>query len=146
MRAIRAEQLLALPIRLRGIPLGRAVDLLLDQEGLRVLGLDVLCGDDVHRFLPLPTVVIEDDELTIGSPLLLLEPDELAFYRSRAVALESLRGRAIDHDGRAAGVLKDVVVGPGGVVAEVIVEANGQEQRLPFDETVRFQPVSRSAA
>ena len=146
MRAIRAEQLLALPIRFHGIQLGRAVELLLDPEELRVLGLDVLCGDDVHRFLPLPAAVIGDDELTISSPLLLLEADELAFYRSRAFALESLRGRPIDHDGRPAGTLKDVVVGPGGVVAEVIVEANGEEQRLPFDERVRFQPESRSAA
>jgi hypothetical protein len=146
MRAIRADRLLALPIRLHGIQLGRPVDLLLDRDELRVLGLDVLCGDDVNRFLPLPTVVIEDDELTISSPLLLLEADQFAFYRSRSFALESLRGRPVDRNGRPIGTLKDVVVGLSGVLAELIVEANGEEHRLPFDESVRFQPESRSAA
>jgi hypothetical protein len=146
MRAIRADELLALPIRLHGIQLGHPVDLLLDRDELRVLGLDVLCGDEIHRFLPLPTAAIKDEELTISSPLLLLEEDELAFYQARAFALESLRGCPVDRDGRPAGTLKDIVVGPSGVLTEVIVEANGEEQRLPFDETVRFQPKSRSAA
>ena len=44
------------------------------------------------------------------------------------------------------GTLKDVVVASDGVLAEAIVDLDGLERRLPFDETVRFQPESRSAA
>ena len=82
VRPIPARDLLVLPVRLHGIQLGRPVDLLLDREDRRALGFDILCGDDVHRFLPLPTVSVTDDALTISSPLVLLEEDELAFYRT----------------------------------------------------------------
>ena len=88
---LRGNDLLSLPVRLHGIDLGRPVDLLLDREALRALGLDVLCGDEVHRFLPLPTVAVGAEALTIHSPLVLLEEDELDFYRSRAFALSSAR-------------------------------------------------------
>jgi hypothetical protein len=143
---IRAADLLGLPVRLHGIQLGRPIDLLVDRDGLRAVGLDVLCGDDVHRFLPLPAAVITTAEITIRSPLLLLDEDELAFYRERAFSLDSLRGCPVERGGRPMGMLKDVAVGPSGVLAEVIVEANGHEQCMPFDETVRFRPGSRSAA
>jgi hypothetical protein len=128
VRPIRADDLLVLPVRLHGIQLGRPVDLLLDRDDRRALGLDILCRDDVHRFLPLPAASIRDEELAISSPLVLLEEDQLAFYRARALAL------------------KDVVVCPGGALAELIVETEGRERRVPFDPTVRFQPKSRSAA
>ena len=88
------DDLLALPVRLRGIHLGRPIDLLLDRQGFRAVGLDVLCGDEVHRFLPLPIAAVADGAITIQSSLGLLEEHELAFYRSRALALSSLRGRA----------------------------------------------------
>lgn len=143
---MRATDLLALPLRLHGIQLGRPVDVLLDREELRVVGLDILCGDHVHRFLPLATAVVSADDIAIRSPLVLLEEDELAFYRSRAFALASLRGRPVERGGRPAGVLADVVLGPDGSLAEVVVEADGVERRIPFDDTVRFHPESRSAA
>ena len=143
---IRADDLLVLPVRLHGIQLGRPVDLLLDRDDRRALGLDILCRDDVHRFLPLPAASIRDEELAISSPLVLLEEEQLAFYRARAFALASLRGGAIEHRGRPAGTLKDVVVSPGGALAEVIVETDGREGRVPLDPTVRFQLESRSAA
>ena len=95
MIELSGSEVLARPLRLHGIELGRPVDLLLDHDGLRVVGVDVLCGDEVHRFLPLPTAAIGDEALTIHSPLVLLEEDELDFYRSRAFALSSLRGRAV---------------------------------------------------
>ena len=53
MGFVAADELLRLPVRLHGIQLGRPVDVLLDAEAWRVVGLDVLCGDEVHRFLPL---------------------------------------------------------------------------------------------
>jgi len=143
---MRADQLLALPVRLHGIQLGRAVDLLLDREELRVLGFDVLCGDGGHRFLRLPTAVIRDEQIGILSPLLLLEEDELAVYQARTFALESLRGCAVEAAGRRVGTLEDVVVGPNGALVDVIVGVDGEERRVPFDETVRLQRGGRSAA
>src|SRR2546423_14993062 len=92
MTELSGDGLLALPVRLHEIELGRPVDVLLDREALRAVGLDVLCGDDVHRFLPLPTASIGPDALTIHSPLFLVEECQLDFYRYRAFSLSSLPG------------------------------------------------------
>jgi hypothetical protein len=146
MSPIRADELLALPVRLHGIQLGRPVDVLLDREGGRALGLDVQCGDDVHRFLPLPTASVADGELAIASPLVMLEEDELAFYRARTFSLAGLRGRPVEHGAAPAGVLLDVVIGSRGAIVEVIVDTELGERRVAYDETVRFAPGSRSAA
>jgi hypothetical protein len=143
---IRADDLLALPVRLHGIALGRPVDVLLDREDIRALGLDIHCGDDVHRFLPLPTASVVKDELAISSPLVMLEEDELDFYRARTFSLAALRGRQVEHGGGAIGTLRDVVIGSLGAIVEVIVETESGERRLAYDETVRFAPGSRSAA
>ena len=140
---LRGNDLLSLPVRLHGIDLGRPVDLLLDREALRALGLDVLCGDEVHRFLPLPTAAVGVEALTIHSPLVLLEEDELDFYRSRAFALSSLRGRPVLQAGKDAGRLADVVLGPKGELVAVELDPAG---RIPFDETLQFAPERRSAA
>lgn len=142
---ICGNRLLGLPVRLHGIQLGRPVDLLLDREELRVLGLDVLCGDDVHRFLALPTASLAEDSILIKSPLVLLEEDELDFYRTRALALSSLRGRPIEQRGREVGPLDDIVIGSDGFVRQLIVARDGGEL-LDFDETVRIADASRSAA
>jgi hypothetical protein len=142
---IRGNDLLALPVRLHGIQLGRAVDLLLDREELRVLGLDVLCGDDVHRFLPLPTASVSAEAIAISSPLVLLEEDQLAFYRARAFALTSLRGRPVEQRGREVGALDDIVVRSDGSVEQLVLTGNGT-MLLPLDETVRVAAGSRSAA
>lgn len=146
MKAIRATKLLGLPVRLHGIQLGRPTELLLDVDGLRALGLDLVCGDQVHRFLPLPTAVISETQIEIRSPLVLLEEDELAFYRARSFTLRSLRGRPVEQDGRAIGMLEDVVVDSTGPVTELVVDADGEEQRVPFGPGVRVAPGSRSAA
>lgn len=146
MTTIRATQLLSLPVRLHGIQLGRPADLLLDRDVFRALGLDVHCGDDIHRFLPLPTTLVKDDEICIRSPLVLLEEDELGFYRARSFALASLRGRTIERGGRAVGELVDVVVSPDWSLSELVVEAAGKEARIPFDASIRVRPKSRSAA
>jgi hypothetical protein len=140
---VTGNELLSLPVRLHGIDLGRPVDLLLDQYALRAVGLDVLCGDDEHRFLPLPTAAVGPDALTIHSPLVLLEEDELDFYRSRAFALSSLRGRPVLLAGKEAGRLVDVVLAPDGELVAVEVDPGG---RIPFDATLQFAPRRRSAA
>lgn len=143
MAEFSGDEVLGLPVRLHGVELGRPVDLLLDRAGLRAVGLDVRCGDEVHRFLPLPTAAIARGALTIHSPLVLLEEDELDFYRSRALALSSLRGRAVTRAGREVGLLRDVVLEPGGRVVAILLESG---VRVPFDERVQFAPRRRSAA
>jgi hypothetical protein len=141
VRPIRSDQLLPLPVRLHGIQLGRPVDLLLDRDELRVLGLDVRCGDDVHRFLPLPTAIVSDGEITIRSPLVLFEEDELAFYQQRAHSLAALRGTAV----AGGGFLQEIAFLPDGTLTELIVALDGHERRVPFDAT-HIDLADRSAA
>jgi hypothetical protein len=142
MRERTGDELLALPVRLHGIQLGRPVDLLLDRDARIAVGLDVFCGDEVHRFLPLPTAAVESEEISILSPLVLLEQPELNFYRSRTLALSRLRGGAVELDGRRLGCLQDVVVGVDGRVLAAIVD----KKRIPFADGLRFAPRRRSAA
>jgi hypothetical protein len=146
MRELSGDALLALPVRLHGIRLGRPVDLLLDREAVRAVGLDVRCGDEEHRFLPLPTAAVGEDGITIHSPLVLLEEDELDFYRSRTFALSSLRGRAVHRNGREVGKLRDIVVTPGGELVAAMIDTGTGSRRLAFDGTLRFAPERRSAA
>lgn len=143
---IRADELLALPVRLHGIQLGCPADVLLERGDGRVLGIDVHCGDDVHRFLPFPTASVADGALAIASPLVMLEEDQLAFYRARTLSLAELRGRAVEQSGGAVGVLRDIVIGSRGAILEVIVDTEKGERHLAYDETVQFAPGSRSAA
>lgn len=143
---LRVDELLARPVRLHGIQLGRPVDVLLDRAELRVLGLDVLCGDEIHRFLPLPTAAITDEAIVIHSPLVLLEADELAFYRARAFGLASLRGRPVERAGKEVGALVDVTIAPDGSLLELVVENAEGRRSYPFDAQLRFTPGSRSAA
>jgi hypothetical protein len=146
MGGLTGDELLSLPVRLHGIQLGHAVDLLLDRETLRAVGLDVLCGDDVHRFLPLPTATVSRQEIAILSPLVLLEEDELAFYRSRAFTLGSLRGRPVESKRNTMGKLEDVVVASDGRLLALLVERSGRTERIPFGASVRLAPASRTAA
>ena len=46
MKERTGDELLALPVRLHGIQLGRPIDLLLDRDARRAVGLDVFCGDE----------------------------------------------------------------------------------------------------
>ena len=66
MSGVSAESLLRLPVRVRGIELGRPVDLVLDRERTRVLGFEVLCGDEERRFLPLAVATIRESELEVA--------------------------------------------------------------------------------
>jgi hypothetical protein len=90
MTTVLAEELLRLPVRVRGIDVGKAVDLLVDPLARRVLGLDVLCRDESHRFLPLTAAVFDDQQITVESALMLLAEDQLAFYRTRGRSLREL--------------------------------------------------------
>ena len=136
------DELLAMPVRLHRIQLGKPVDLLLDGEARRVVGFDVLCGDEVHRFLPLPTAAVARNEIRILSPLVLLEQRELDFYRSRTLALSRLRGSSVDRDGHPLGRLQDVIVDEGGQLIAAIID----KKRTPFADGLRFATKRRTAA
>jgi hypothetical protein len=141
-----AEDLLGLTVRLHGIALGRPVDLLLDRGDLRAVGLDVLCGDDERRFLPLAAATLKSSELAISSPFVLLEEAQLDFYRSRSFSLSAIRGRPVRRRDQDVGLLKDVRLTADLTPATVVVQVNGVERELPFDGSIRFDPRSRSAA
>ncbi len=88
MGSSSARKLLQLPVRLDGIRLGRCVDVVLDDEGERVVGVVVLCGDDTERFLVLDAADVRDGEISVGSALPLLE--DVDFYRRRGRSLADL--------------------------------------------------------
>jgi sporulation protein YlmC with PRC-barrel domain len=125
---VTGERLLGLPVRVRGIQLGRSVDLLLDPKRGRVLGLDVLCGDERHRFLPFSTATLADGELLVPSALVLVDEEDGGFYRKRTVRLSSLRGLPVEQGERRLGRLHDIVLEPDGSVSALVVDS--EEGRL----------------
>jgi hypothetical protein len=72
-----------------GIELGRVVDVILDETGERPVGFDVLCGDGSHRFLPFAIARVGDEGVEVDSSLMLLEREQLDFYRAHGRALRS---------------------------------------------------------
>ena len=88
--AMSTNHLLNRRVVLRGgIEIGRVVDVILEADADRPLGLDVLCRDGEHRFLPMAAVANVAADVEIDSALTLLEPAELDFYRANG---RSLRG------------------------------------------------------
>src|SRR5215203_4364651 len=83
MADLAVSALLSLPVRLHGIQLGRPVDVLIDERGERVVGLEVLCGDGARRFLPFAVARIRPDEIAVESALMLLDERDLYYYRAR---------------------------------------------------------------
>lgn len=136
--------MLQLPVRSQGIAIGRPVDLIIDPDG-RILGVDVLCRDERHRFLPLAAAELLEDEIRVESPLTLLEGRELDFYRQRGRTLAGLRGSPVLEGDKPAGPLRDVVVGDGGAIEAVLVGENGTSRRIPFGDGVRFGDGRRRA-
>lgn len=80
-----ATELLELPVTLRGIRLGRCVDVVLDDVRERVVGVVVLCRDDSERFLVLDAAEVRDASIDVRSALHLLE--DVDFYRQRGRSL-----------------------------------------------------------
>jgi hypothetical protein len=87
---MRVEGLLRLPVRAGTIELGRSVDVILDPADNRVLGLDVLCRDGSHRYLPLAAANVGYDAIEVDSVLVLLDLDDRSFYRREATSLREL--------------------------------------------------------
>jgi hypothetical protein len=138
-----AGALLRRPVRLRGIKLGRPVDLVLDPAPLRAIGVEVLCGDDSVRFLPLAAARVHDDEIAVGSALLLLQEPDLSFYRRRGTMLSELRGRQVERNGLELGALRDVVLDASGAVAAVVVDGG---TRVPVEPALRILERGRASA
>jgi PRC-barrel domain len=74
-----------------GVELGRVVDVILGEEGDHPIGLEVRCKDGANRFLPIATAELGEEDVVVESPLVLLEPDQLDFYRTRGRALRSAK-------------------------------------------------------
>jgi hypothetical protein len=130
------EKLLRLPVRLRGIQLGRPVDLVLDRDARRGLGLEVICGDDEHRFLPLAVGHRGDDAIDVRSPLVLLAENELAFYTSRGSTFASLRGADVLLCGEPLGTMEDLVLAVDGSIETVVVATEDGPRELLFTDDV----------
>jgi hypothetical protein len=129
VRGLTGTELLRRPVRLRGIELGRPVDVLLHPHEPYALGLDVLCGDEQHRFLPVFAADVGSDHLEAASPLVLLDLRDDSFYRRRARSLNGLRGTTVDGGGE----LEDVVLGPDWRIVELVLEGG---ERIPLDGLV----------
>jgi hypothetical protein len=82
--------LIGLPVRHRGITLGRVTDVLLDAAGSPV-GFAVESVSDEEAFLPWPSAEVGEDEVNVSYPVALLSGEELAYYveTSRSLAAES---------------------------------------------------------
>jgi uncharacterized protein YrrD len=111
------------PVCYADIRLGVVVDVLLDDGLQRVLGFDVLCGDRVHRYLPLAACEVEDTSISVPSALVLLR-QELDFYRERGRALTAVRGFPVRREGRLLGTVVDLVFAPEGGLLEIVVETD----------------------
>ena len=136
MGSVTSGDLLALPVRMHGIDLGRAVELVVDLGVRRVIGVEVRCGDDTHRFLPLAAAHVRDGEIAMGSPLTLL--DELAFYRARGHGLGALRGAQVANAGGKLGTLRDVVFEADGTIRELVVATPNGERRIQAGADIRI--------
>ena len=138
--------LLRARVRMHGIQLGRPVDVILDREHRRALGLEVHCGDDERRFLPLAVAAIHGDTIAIRSPLLLLDPSELRFYTDGGATFSSLRNRPVHRDGRLVGSLEDLRLRPDNEIAAVVVRTTEGPVELPYDDRIALGPAGVRAA
>ena len=93
---------------------------------------------------------MHDDEIAVGSALLLLEGDDLAFYRRRGRLLSAMRGSGVTLAGRPVGVLRDVLLDAQGAVTLLEVETrDGRDPvrvRVPLDSTVAIADSPATAA
>jgi hypothetical protein len=133
--------LLLLPVRLREIRLGRPVDVLIDAEAWRVIGFVVLCGDETERFLVYAAADPREAEIAVTSALLLL--DDVEFYRGRSRSLRALLGGPVANAQHELGVLRDLLIAPGGTVAALMVEQDGAMREIdPGGARIEYVPTA----
>jgi hypothetical protein len=114
-----------------GIRLGRPAELLLDADALRAVALEVACGDDVVRLLPIAAARLQADQIALDSPFVLIEHGERSFYKRRTRRLCALRGAGVSRAGRRLGRLEDVEMAADGTVTALVLE--GGERLRPVD-------------
>src|SRR5438046_10485261 len=136
MKSLSAAASLQLPVQLRGIQLGRPVDLLLDADTRHAVGYVVLCGDGSQRFLPYAASQTSEREIAVASALMLLE--DVAFYAKRSVSFRSLLGGEVERDRRQVGILRDVYITRDGKVVELELERGGTRRRVPATGTTVY--------
>jgi len=139
MGSLSAAACLRLPVRLHGIQLGHPTDLLFDVEAWHVVGLVVRCGDESVRFLPWAASQPSEEEIAVGSALMLLE--DVEFYVKRSVSFRAIAGREL----ALGGVLRDILIGGAGAVTELEIERDGELRRIPPEGT-RVAPTRATAA
>ena len=83
------------------------------------------------------------DEIAVGSALMLLE--DVEFYRTRGASFRGLLGAEVEQRGRVAGTLRDLVLGRGGAVGELLVERDGEPARLPAADCRVVSPRASAA-
>jgi hypothetical protein len=82
------EDLLERTVVMKGIRIGRVVDVILGERD-EPIGYEVRCQDGEHRFLPRPAASSDDGVIAIESPFALLDADQLEFYRRRGTTLRT---------------------------------------------------------
>jgi hypothetical protein len=83
------EEWLWQSVVMKGVQVGRVIDVILERENNGVIGFQVRCEDGRHRFLPRAAATSDGAAIEIDSPLALLDDDQLDFYRQRGVTLRS---------------------------------------------------------
>ena len=83
------ERLLERPVVMRGLRVGRVVDVILEPHSRSVIGFEVRCKDGRHRFLPRAAATDHNATIEIESPFALLDTDQLEFYRRRGTTLRT---------------------------------------------------------
>lgn len=132
MTRLTGEEVLRLPVRVQGVRLGRGVDVLLHPTDPRALGVDVLCRDERHRFLPLAAATVGQRAIEVSSALVLLDLGDDSVYRLEARPLSRLRGTKVEGDAS----LHDVVLGPGWAIVELVLDDGDSMKRVPLDGLV----------
>jgi hypothetical protein len=125
----RTGALVGRAVMYRDIRLGVVVDALLDGLVHRLVGLDVLCGDGAHRFLPFPACDVVENHVAVDSALVFLERD-VDFYRAGGRQFSKLQGLPLRLSGIEVGTLADVVVTPAGDVRHVVAATSSGDREL----------------
>ncbi len=96
---------------------------MIDVERPRVVGIEVLCGDEERRFLPFGAAELRADEIAVASTLTLLDESQIAFYRRHATTLRALRQDLAEV------ALRDVeIAGDGEIVSLLLARDDGVER------------------
>jgi hypothetical protein len=125
----RTGALVGRAVMYRDIRLGVVVDALLDGPVRRLVGLDVLCGDGAHRFLPFPACDVVESQIAVDSALVFLERD-VDFYRAGGRSFSKLQRLPVRLSGIEVGTLTDIVVTLAGDVRQVVASTSSGDREL----------------